>query len=49
MEDAFNNYNNGPHSSIGYLTHVEFEKQWNCSKEFKDRFMLRKGKRMKGD
>ena len=40
MEYAFNDYNNyRPHSSIDYLTPVEFEKQWNSSEEFRDRFL----------
>ena len=40
MEYAFNDYNNNrPHSSIGYLTPVEFEKQWNISEEFRNKFL----------
>ena len=40
MEYAFNDYNNNrPHSSIGYLTPVEFEKQWNSSEEFRSKFL----------
>ena len=40
MEYAFNDYNNyRPHSSIGYLTPVEFEKQWNISEEFRNKFL----------
>ncbi len=40
MEYAFNDYNNNrPHSSIGYLTPVEFKKQWNSSEEFRNKFL----------
>jgi len=40
MEYAFNDYNNNrPHSSIGYLTPVEFEKQWNSNEEFRNKFL----------
>ena len=40
MEYTFNDYNNNrPHSSIGYLTPVEFEKQWNSSEEFRNKFL----------
>ena len=40
MEYAFNDYNNNrPHSSIGYLTPVEFKKQWNSGEEFRNKFL----------
>ncbi len=46
MEYAFNDYNNyRPHSSIGYLTPVEFEKQWNISEEFRNKFLEDRMKR----
>ena len=46
MEYAFKDYNNfRPHSSIGYLTPVEFEKQWNNSEEFRNRFMEERKKK----
>ena len=32
-------------SSIGYLTPVEFEKQWNSSKEFRNRFLEERSKK----
>ena len=38
MEYSFNDYNNyRPHSSIGYLTPLEFEKQWNSSEKFRNK------------
>ena len=46
MEYAFNDYNNyRPHSSIGYLTPVEFEKQWNNSEKFRNKFMEERRKK----
>ena len=49
IECAFNDYNDynnyRPHSSIGYLTPVEFEKQWNNSEEFRNKFLEERKKK----
>ena len=43
MEYASKDYR--PHSSIGYLTPVEFEKQWNSSEEFRNKFLEERRKK----
>ena len=46
IEYAFNDYNNyRPHSSIDYLTHVEFEKQGNSSEGFRNKLLEEKRKK----
>ena len=40
VEYAFNDYNTvRPHSSIGYLPPDEFERRWNESVDFRNRFL----------